>query len=211
MHWSKTCAVLLQRWQAWIKMRVSLLRTEQKSLRHYAHFWHHLCTTVGIGKHCSMVRAFLYTAPTLGNALPDTIRDSDSINSFRKNLTTLLFNSAWCPWPNSPSTNADCSFIYFVLWYQVSLLSIFRLCLTVWSIVIMPSEVEDFMRYNFIPSWFWENTYNRYTCCVGTCLTEMSPSSRNETMGWRVGSVGRASDWRSKGRGFESGQEHNFF
>ena len=39
-------------------------------------------------------------------------------------------------------------------------------------------------------------------------LSEMIPNFHNWVPGWRVGSVVRALDWRSKCRGFESRQEH---
>ena len=39
---------------------------------------------------------YMYTAPTLGNALPDAVKESDSISSFRRHLKTLLLHSARC-------------------------------------------------------------------------------------------------------------------
>ena len=58
MQWSKTFSVLLQWWQALVKMRASyslarwVWRTDQKYVRRNAHFVRRLRTTVGIGKHC---------------------------------------------------------------------------------------------------------------------------------------------------------------
>ena len=63
-----------------------------------------------------------------------------------------LFHSAWCPWPNSPCIlcrlliyDFKKMYIYQVLLSVINIL--FHVCLSVWSTVIMPSSVEEFMSY----------------------------------------------------------------
>ena len=49
---------------------------------------------------------------------------------------------------------------------------------------------------------------NLYAPIRPRCMTYIGRGLFWTEMGWRVGSVVRAYDWRSKGRGFESRQEH---
>ena len=45
-------------------------------------------------------------------------------------------------------------------------------------------------------------------CCASVNVTNSKMTEIIFSWGWRVGSVVRTLDWRSKGRGFESRQEH---
>ena len=42
------------------------------------------------------VRAFVFAAPKLWNALPRFIRETNSIDSFKRQLKTYLFKKAFC-------------------------------------------------------------------------------------------------------------------
>ena len=66
-------------------------------------------------------------------------------------------------------------------------------------------------------SAFWPHTewvpgrVARWTPALSCSWKHTNPTNHKASLGWRVGSVVKVLDWRSKGRGFESRQEHKEF